>query len=92
MPRLSQADAELVVRCLERVLEGGKVTRPSKTHAPSRKSSHASRPVSNRLAPLPVRVRGARGALRAPPTLQAGRRAMVHRARGRTTHAPRAPL
>ena len=52
MPRLSQADAELVVRCLERVLEEGKVD----------SSIQDPRPVSQVLARLKTRLEQARAA------------------------------
>jgi hypothetical protein len=74
MPRLSQADAELVVRCLERVLE--------ETRAPSLKCSLASGPVWSRLAPLPIRGHAVRSALREQPATRAEYRAMVIAAAG----------
>jgi len=52
MPRLSQADAALVVRCLERVLEEGKVD----------SSIQDPRPVSQVLARLKTRLEQARAA------------------------------
>jgi len=50
MPRLNQADAELVVRCLERALEEGKVASPSQD----------PRSVSQVLARLKTRLEQAR--------------------------------
>lgn len=52
MPRLSQADAELVVRCLERVLEEGNAD----------SSIQDPRPVSQVLARLKTRLEQARAA------------------------------
>jgi hypothetical protein len=52
MPRLSLAEAELVVSCLESVLENGKVDSPMQD----------SRPVSQVLARLKTRLDQSRGA------------------------------
>lgn len=57
MPRLSQADAELVVRCLERVLQEGKV---------DSFAAEGARPISRVLARLKTRVEQGRGAAALP--------------------------
>lgn len=57
MPRLSQADAELVVRCLERVLEEGKADSFEEERA---------RPISQVLARLRTRVEQGRVAAALP--------------------------
>jgi len=89
MPRLSQADAALVVRCLERVLEEGKVD----------SSIQDPRPVSQVLARLKTRLEQARaapdprprpeGPFGEQPAPRTRRRAMVIVAREEPACAPR---